>query len=213
MLNSLQVTNFRAFENLSIDRLGKVNLIVGRNNVGKTSLLESIHLYVSDDVFEAAIRLLQRRQEYSIKKSGRTVALNNLFNQSAEPPSQIEIGEKLSSHQLVLKPMWSWTEEADREDGRLRVQRQFSDRYPDEILESEDTDVREVLAATRGDERTPQYVSMSLPHRYSSALRRRSEDPDKSLFLPSTGFHDDSVETANLWDRIVLTEAEEDVLN
>lgn len=50
MLNSLQVTNFRPFRNLSIHRIGKVNLIVGRNNVGKTSLLEAVHLYSSEDV-------------------------------------------------------------------------------------------------------------------------------------------------------------------
>ena len=53
MLNSLRVTNFRAFRDLHISRLGKVNLIVGRNNVGKTSLLEAVHLYSSGDVINA----------------------------------------------------------------------------------------------------------------------------------------------------------------
>ena len=38
ILNSLEIRNFRAFRDLKIERLGSVNLIVGKNNVGKTSL-------------------------------------------------------------------------------------------------------------------------------------------------------------------------------
>ncbi|MGB8346328.1 MAG: AAA family ATPase [Ktedonobacteraceae bacterium] len=45
ILNSLEIRNFRAFHNLGIERLGRVNLIVGKNNVGKTSLLEALQLY------------------------------------------------------------------------------------------------------------------------------------------------------------------------
>jgi len=46
-LESLRVQNFRTFKDLTIDRVGRVNLIVGKNNVGKTSLLEAIHFYAS----------------------------------------------------------------------------------------------------------------------------------------------------------------------
>ena len=42
ILNSLEVRNYRAFRDLKIERLGRVNLLVGKNNVGKTSLLEAI---------------------------------------------------------------------------------------------------------------------------------------------------------------------------
>ena len=44
-LESLRIQNFRTFRDLTIDRLGRVNLIVGKNNVGKTSLLEAVHFY------------------------------------------------------------------------------------------------------------------------------------------------------------------------
>jgi hypothetical protein len=44
-LESLRVQNFRTFRDLTIDRLGRVNLIVGKNNVGTTSLLEAVHFY------------------------------------------------------------------------------------------------------------------------------------------------------------------------
>jgi len=44
MLKSLRIRNYRGFEDLTIERLGRINLITGRNNVGKTSLLESLYL-------------------------------------------------------------------------------------------------------------------------------------------------------------------------
>lgn len=44
MLKRLQIRNFRGFNALKIDQLSGINLIVGKNNSGKTSLLEAIFL-------------------------------------------------------------------------------------------------------------------------------------------------------------------------
>jgi predicted ATP-dependent endonuclease of OLD family len=40
LLDSLEIQNFRGFRNLQIEKLGRVNLIVGKNNIGKSSLLD-----------------------------------------------------------------------------------------------------------------------------------------------------------------------------
>jgi ABC-type branched-subunit amino acid transport system ATPase component len=44
MFNDLEFRDFRSFEKLQLRQLGRVNLVVGRNNAGKTSLLEGIVL-------------------------------------------------------------------------------------------------------------------------------------------------------------------------
>lgn len=44
MLKSLQLTNFRGLEKLELKQLKRVNLIVGDNNTGKTSILEALYL-------------------------------------------------------------------------------------------------------------------------------------------------------------------------
>ncbi|PID61136.1 MAG: hypothetical protein CR974_04340 [Gammaproteobacteria bacterium] len=41
-LDSLKVKNFRILEGVEIDRLGHVNLIVGKNNSGKSTILEAL---------------------------------------------------------------------------------------------------------------------------------------------------------------------------
>jgi len=44
MIDSLKIKNFRAFKDFSFERLERVNLITGSNNVGKSALLEALYL-------------------------------------------------------------------------------------------------------------------------------------------------------------------------
>ena len=46
MLTRFEVQNFRGFEHLAVESLARVNLIAGKNNVGKTALLEAIFLHL-----------------------------------------------------------------------------------------------------------------------------------------------------------------------
>lgn len=48
-LRSLEIRGYRCFERLRIEKLGRVNLIVGKNNVGKTALLEALSIYANHD--------------------------------------------------------------------------------------------------------------------------------------------------------------------
>lgn len=47
MISSLEITNFRCFERFEAQDLARVNLLVGMNNSGKTSLLEAIELWAA----------------------------------------------------------------------------------------------------------------------------------------------------------------------
>ena len=44
MLESLRVRSFRGFRDFSVESLGRINLFAGRNNSGKTALLEALSL-------------------------------------------------------------------------------------------------------------------------------------------------------------------------
>lgn len=45
MIREFSIKNFRGFDEFKIDNLGKINLISGKNNVGKTALLEALFLH------------------------------------------------------------------------------------------------------------------------------------------------------------------------
>ena len=46
-MKSIEIVNFKNFRHLNIDNLGFVNLIVGKNNAGKSTLLEAISVLAS----------------------------------------------------------------------------------------------------------------------------------------------------------------------
>ncbi len=50
MIKSFQAKNFRGFEEISVEPLGRVNLFVGKNGCGKTSLLEAMALCVNPTI-------------------------------------------------------------------------------------------------------------------------------------------------------------------
>ena len=49
MFTRIEFTNFKGFEKLELDGLARVNLVVGKNNSGKTSLLEGIALIANPE--------------------------------------------------------------------------------------------------------------------------------------------------------------------
>ena len=46
MLQKLRILNFRSLNDITVDQLSRINLVTGRNNAGKTTLLEAILLLV-----------------------------------------------------------------------------------------------------------------------------------------------------------------------
>jgi predicted ATP-dependent endonuclease of OLD family len=62
MFNQLKIQNYRCFQDFSIKDLARLNLIVGPNNSGKTSLLEAVYLLVEGE--EGLLPLLYNRGEF-----------------------------------------------------------------------------------------------------------------------------------------------------
>ncbi len=62
-VDSFLATNFRAFKHLEIPNLHQVNLIVGKNSVGKSCLLEALHVYARDGAWDVVTEILTARGE------------------------------------------------------------------------------------------------------------------------------------------------------
>lgn len=63
MLNNIEIQNYRNLKLLSIEKLGRVNLIIGRNNTGKTSLLEGLQILLLQGSNNILNSILLSRQE------------------------------------------------------------------------------------------------------------------------------------------------------
>ena len=61
MIDFLHIKNYKNLKNLELDSLGKVNLFIGKNNTGKTSLLEAISLFVTNGKYAKIDKKLKKR--------------------------------------------------------------------------------------------------------------------------------------------------------
>ena len=57
MYRSFTIKNFRCFDELTVEGMGRINLIAGKNNVGKTALLEALWVHSGANQPERPLRL------------------------------------------------------------------------------------------------------------------------------------------------------------
>lgn len=63
MVPSFRIRNFRVFDEIDIDRLARVNLVVGKNNAGKTCLLEALRVHGDSASRKCLASILRGRAE------------------------------------------------------------------------------------------------------------------------------------------------------
>jgi AAA15 family ATPase/GTPase len=69
MLSNLRIKGFRCFEDFEMEKLGRINLLVGANNSGKTSILEALELLILRGDVWHIFDILKRRGELIINDS------------------------------------------------------------------------------------------------------------------------------------------------
>jgi AAA15 family ATPase/GTPase len=82
MLNSLKIVNFKNINQLELAHLSRINLITGKNNTSKTSLLEAIGLWASKLDFSFIYSIIDKRGELSFLKGnniGRMMDVSTSF--------------------------------------------------------------------------------------------------------------------------------------
>ena len=63
MLDSLEIKNFRNLKEFRINSLARVNLITGKNNTGKSSILEALAIFASKGDSNVISKILAERGE------------------------------------------------------------------------------------------------------------------------------------------------------
>ncbi len=82
MISNLTIKGFRAFRELRVDPLTRVNLFVGPNNAGKTTVLEAVELLASGDAGALIRSLSRRREEVLSEGEGKDLGLGREFDPS-----------------------------------------------------------------------------------------------------------------------------------
>jgi energy-coupling factor transporter ATP-binding protein EcfA2 len=79
-LPDLRIVGFRALKELEIKKLGRVNLLTGKNNSGKSSVLEALRLYAARGSKNLVLEIADARDENSGPEPAGELAALNLFH-------------------------------------------------------------------------------------------------------------------------------------
>lgn len=96
MIDRIKISNFKQFNTLELDKLKAINLISGKNNTGKTSILEAIFMFYDRQSAEITIKQLAWRGIHNISLSPQMM-WHHLFHKY-EPNKKIEIEINDSGH-------------------------------------------------------------------------------------------------------------------
>lgn len=131
MLNAVHLERYRRFKALSLTDLARVNLIVGRNNVGKSSVLEAVGILTSPSAY-AAWSAAHRRARFGEQPpsiaglchgfafgEGAGFDLSGVLG-APEPPGVADLRTRLGVNLQVQRPPASAAEEVT---WQARVQR------------------------------------------------------------------------------------------
>ncbi len=216
VLDSLLVRGFRAFEDLQIPKLGRVNLITGKNNVGKTCLLEALQVYARRGEPNVLQSLLVRRDETYVSGSMKSGEMTKLLDDvrhvfygragAKDTDQQLVIGSlNDTSNQLVLSV----------EDQEVEEDETFS-YFPtgNKAIDDGAEQIRLASLSRRVFIVAFDSKALSLPFEaHSFYLRNVARMMDAELnhtFIWSRGL--DAKTTASYWDQVALSEREDDVI-
>ena len=139
MLQTLEMRGYRGFESYRLSNLARVNLVVGKNNCGKTSILEAVELLVSGGHSSVFFDSVQRRGEAGapyVRRSREpsTDVSHMFFGHKCDAGVCFDLSSDGGKRKLSVKilPLDEVGEEVDNWDRRrqLRLQRGLLD--PDE---------------------------------------------------------------------------------
>jgi len=208
MYEFIGIKRFRQFQAFELPGLTRVNLLVGRNNAGKTSLLEAIEILALGGRTSSLLRSLRRRGEVSSATSEEGLTRMEPDVRHLFPGHRLEAGlsfEFEARSDTVTNHVWC---EVKRDESQLELSPDAMDLEPRLALKlrgPEAPEGIELRVSTGG-------TLLGDPPRRVQVLSPQRTTPQGGppvVFLGTEGASGGSLQ--QIWDSLVLTSEEEKV--
>lgn len=206
MIRSLSIDGFRGFEHFEMCDLGRVNLLVGTNNSGKTSVLEAIQILMTGHI-RSIWAALYRRGERLVDEPDR------------RPRAEVDVCHLFHGHAMEVGSEFRLRGVNDSTGGRLTatIQERPLDKDSQSALFEEEEDYAGsfgLLLKGEGFVRVDEKLPLSRRGGLSSEMlqRLRSAQDDATLstrFIATASMSPDEI--VSLYEDIVL-KPEEDLV-
>lgn len=209
LIEKITIDGYRGFKTFEADGFRDVNLITGKNNAGKSTLLEAIHILLHRADPRILGLILQDREEFSEMRNKLSEgnenmedAVFNLFNSRDTFSLDTELMFRItakgafahSEPDLTVKVGWP-------EDERHE--------YSSDVLQ--DHLPKLLLTFENGEENSYPLIPDFFSQRRLATRRERAFKTVNCIYLDSFSSKNTG-QLADLWDAIALTDVEEEVV-
>ncbi|OGV58282.1 MAG: hypothetical protein A2X45_12895 [Lentisphaerae bacterium GWF2_50_93] len=216
---TLTIERFRALRQLRINGLGQVNLITGRNNTGKSSVLEALRILASDASPSVINNILRYREEdigeaedpmRPLDAEG-LLQISSLFNgfpQLADKPQPVSISTNGVPRSMTLTLQVAWvSEERDQEGVRKLVSQQQGNLF------GEGEGIPALIVEVDGSKRIITLDNFRrYPYRGRPFRSDFGDEPSLPCVFVSPYGGERTATLGALWDNIALSDREKDVV-
>ncbi len=205
LLDSLEIKGYRCFEHLTIEKLGRVNLIVGKNNVGKTALLEALWIYANHDSQEILHKIIFDRNEITNEKTMSheslgeyNFALRNIFTNRPTIPNKNH-DRKDSLYFIVSEAGRNIKDFAEMVLDQVKIENNNYIQFNEAVINSAGSKITFVRYFNNAGNGMPQ----------TEYLPNINRDIN-NLFISSSGLRIEKL--VEFWDMVKLTPVEDEVI-
>ena len=221
-ISTLTIERFRALKRLKIEGLGRVNLVTGRNNTGKSSVLEALRLLASGASTSVIYNILHFREEDAgeMDESAPSVDTEGLFPwsslfhgfpQLSAKAAGIVVASTGRERPITLSLDLTWFSEEGASDGSKMMISKQADLF-------DEGDAVPALVIITGS--VGRFLRLDTFHRYRDRHAYRSRPfrseftdgpPLPCVFVSPYG-GERTATLGPLWDKIALSDREMDVV-
>jgi energy-coupling factor transporter ATP-binding protein EcfA2 len=219
-MTELNISGFRALQNFSVTGLGRVNLITGRNNTGKSSVLEALRILASDAKPAVISNILRYREENTSDTTEATrmdaadllFQFASLFSGYPQPNEKFPAMKIKSSGQrsLELEMRIARMTRVRNQDGSSRLLEQQQDALLP--ITEDECEPALVVTSSAGTRHLPLDFFRRYPYKPLDYRSEFGEAPPMQCVYVSPYGGEKTVNLVALWDNIVLSDRENDVV-
>jgi len=217
MLDSLRIQNYKALKFLNIAKLGRINLIVGKNNSGKSTVLESIRILAAQGnptvIDEIILKhddeiLVQSKKDFVDDENEKLSIYEGLFTDRLFPAdgSSIYIGSCGKDKYIEIRRVFFEDQISEKEDSSGAVITSRTRKLFDSVdgITNRNLDQTIQIISSENKEHSLYLDKFNIEYN-----RRRSNLIDKTgiipvSFIPTQFLSMDLL--ADLWDKTILTD-------
>ena len=218
MINSLKIKNFRMLRDFEVKTLGRINLIVGKNNSGKSTVLEALRILAGN----ANPSLLEQisighdekcriRQQESLDEFSE-YPFQNFFTGRVFPKKDQEviyIGESVSDNKNSVEISHIYIgleqEESREEDGEILFKTKRKIVPKSKVNQITKNDLIQALSVRVGDSKRRGFIYIEEPViRRSGTSYWQSMEAIPVSYIPTQFISVDDL--ADIWDNILFSD-------